>query len=200
MIGRLTGHVVDRGEEEVLIDVRGVGYIVRCGTRTLMRLPAAGEEAVLHIETQWTDSSGARLYGFLSKEDRSAFVLLQSVQGVGPKAALAMLDVLSVRELTAAIARGDRSALARANGVGPKLAQRIVSELKERFSAEADAARGVGATDQSSPRTGDAVAVLLSLGWAESDARRAVERAAARLGDSVPEAALIKTAIQDLGK
>ncbi|MGH6986176.1 MAG: Holliday junction branch migration protein RuvA [Caulobacteraceae bacterium] len=200
MIGRLTGHVVDQGEEDVLIDVRGVGYVVRCGTRTLMRLPASSEEAVLHIETQWTESSGARLYGFLIREDRSAFVLLQSVQGVGPKAALAMLDVLSVRELTAAIARGDRAALARANGVGPKLAQRIVSELKERLSAEADAATCIGATDQSSPRTGDAVAVLLSLGWAESDARRAVERAAARLGDSVPEAALIKTAIQDLGK
>ena len=94
MIGRLRGAVAEVGEEEALIDVMGVGYVVRCGGRTLSRLPALGEEALLHIESQWSESAGLRLYGFGTREDRRAFVLLQAIQGVGPKAAMAVLDVI----------------------------------------------------------------------------------------------------------
>src|SRR4029079_1124620 len=86
MIGRLRGILAEAGEEEALIDVVGVGYVVRCVSRTLGRLPPVGEETLLHIESQWSESAGLRLYGFLSREDRRAFVMLQDIQGVGPKA------------------------------------------------------------------------------------------------------------------
>ncbi|WP_168076848.1 Holliday junction branch migration protein RuvA, partial [Caulobacter sp. SSI4214] len=132
MIGRLRGAVAEVGEEEALIDVMGVGYVVRCGHRTLQRLPALGEETLLHVESQWSESAGLRLYGFLTREDRRAFVLLQAIQGVGPKAAMAVLDVLSPAELASAVAREDKAAVGRANGVGPKLALRIVTELKDK--------------------------------------------------------------------
>ena len=99
------GAVAEVGEEEALIDVMGVGYVVRCGHRTLQRLPALGEETLLHIENQWSESAGLRLYGFATREDRKAFVLLQAIQGVGPKAAMAVLDVLSPAELASAVAR-----------------------------------------------------------------------------------------------
>src|SRR5580698_4190729 len=129
MIGRLRGIVAEVGEEEALIDVGGVGYVVRCGSRTLGRLPAPGDEALLHVETQWSEQIGMRLYGFLTREERMAFVLLQNIQGVGPKAAL---GVLAPGDLAAAVARGDKEAVSRANGVGPKLALRIVTELKDK--------------------------------------------------------------------
>ena len=94
MIGRLRGLVAEVGEEDALIDVGGVGYVVRCGARTLGRLPAPGEETLIHVETQWAEATGTRLYGFLAREERQAFVMLQAIQGVGPKAALGVLDVL----------------------------------------------------------------------------------------------------------
>src|SRR5687768_3796145 len=91
MIGRLRGTVAEVGEEDALIDVMGVGYVVRCGARTLSRLPAVGDEALLHVESQFGEQTGLTLYGFLAREDRRAFVLLRTIQGVGPKAALAVL-------------------------------------------------------------------------------------------------------------
>ena len=132
MIGRLRGILADVGEEDALIDVGGVGYVVRCGSRTLSRLPPVGDETLVHVETQTAEQTGTRLYGFLTREERRAFVLLQSVQGVGPKAALAVLDVLPPPELAAAVAREDKAAVGRAQGIGPKLAQRIVVELKDK--------------------------------------------------------------------
>ena len=94
MIGRLRGMVAEVAEEEALIDVGGVGYLVRCGSRTLGRLPAVGDETVLHIESHWGEQTGAILYGFLDRGERRAFVALRAIQGVGPKAALAVLDGL----------------------------------------------------------------------------------------------------------
>src|SRR5436309_7823366 len=132
MIGRLWGVVAEVGEEEALIDVAGVGYVVRCGSRTLGRLPAVGGAIDLHVETQWSEQTGMTLYGFLARDERRAFVTLKTIQGVGPKAALAVLDVLPPAELSAAAAREDKAAVARAQGVGPKLAQRIVTELKDK--------------------------------------------------------------------
>jgi Holliday junction DNA helicase RuvA len=203
MIGRLRGLVAEVGEEDALIDVGGVGYVVRCGSKTLGRLPAPGDEALLHVETQWSEQIGMRLYGFLTREERQAFVLLQDIQGVGPKAALGVLDVLAPGDLAAAVARGDKEAVARANGVGPKLALRIVTELKDKPIAGATVAAFHASihTPHAPPSpTGEAVAALMSLGIAEPAARRAAEQAALRLGDGAAEPALIKAALQELGR
>jgi hypothetical protein len=129
----------------------GVGYVVRCGSRTLQRLPALGDEALLHIESQWSESAGLRLYGFGTREDRKAFVLLQAIQGVGPKAAMAVLDVLSPAELASAVAREDKAAVGRASGVGPKLALRIVTELKDKPITDGPVFLGAPATARRAP-------------------------------------------------
>ena len=129
MIGRLRGLLLERGEEEALVECAGVGYIVRCGVRTLADLPDLGREVILHIDSQ-TREDGTRLYGFLDKDERQTFIALLGVQGVGPKAALAVLDVLTPAQLAQAVAHEDKTSIGRANGVGPKLAQRIAIELK----------------------------------------------------------------------
>jgi Holliday junction DNA helicase RuvA len=206
VIGRLRGVVAEVAEEDALIDVAGVGYVVRCGARTLGRLPPPGEETLLHVETQWSEAAGPRLYGFLAREERRAFVLLQSIQGVGPKAALGVLDVLPPAELAAAVAREDKAAVARANGVGPKLALRIIVELKDKplslgpVAGEAAGAGRAGPAVAAPTSAGEAVAALMGLGVAEITARRVVDQAVARLGAVAPEAALIKAALQELGR
>ena len=204
MIGRLRGRVAEIGEEEALIDVGGVGYVVRCGARTLSRLPAPGGETVIHVETQWTEAAGMRLYGFLGREERRAFLLLQNIQGVGPKAALGVLDVLSPAELAGAVAREDKAAVGRAQGVGPKLAQRIVTELKDKPISDGPIASAPGAPATRAPpaptAAGDAVAGLMGLGIAEPTARRQVEVAAERLGVGAEASALIKAALRELGR
>ncbi len=200
MIGRLRGLVAEVGEEDALIDVGGVGYVVRCGARTLGRLPAPGEEALIHVETQWAEATGTRLYGFLAREERQAFVMLQAIQGVGPKAALGVLDVLPPAELANAVAREDRAAIGRANGVGPKLAQRIVIELKGK-PLSGPILAGVAPMSTEPPSgPGGAVAALLGLGIPEVSARRVVDQAALRLGEDAGEAALIKAALRELGR
>ena len=202
MIGRLRGVLAEVGEEEALVDVGGVGYLVRCGSRTLSRLPPIGDLVLLHIDSQ-TREDGTRLYGFLSREERQAFVILMGVQGVGPKAALSVLDVLPPGELAAAIARDDKAMVGRAQGVGPKLAQRIVVELKDKpigggdiaaFHAQVSAAAAVPSV------AGEAVAALMGLGTPEAVGRRAVEKALERLGEGAPLAAVVKGALQELGR
>lgn len=202
MIGRLRGAVAESGEEEALIDVGGVGYVVRCGSRTLSRLPPPGEETLLHVESQWSETAGLRLYGFLSREERRAFVLLQAIQGVGPKAALSVLDVLPPAELAGAVAREDKTLVGRAQGVGPKLAQRIVTELKDKPISDGPiaAAPSPSAATAAPSASGEAVAALMGLGVAEAAARRVVEQAAGRLGAGADETALIKAALQELGR
>jgi Holliday junction DNA helicase RuvA len=203
MISHLRGEVAEIGAEEAVIDVGGVGYLVRCGSRTLGRLPPVGEAALLHIESQWSDQIGQRLYGFLDRDERRTFVALQEIQGVGPKAALAVLDVLPPAELAAAAQRGDKALVARANGVGPKLALRIVTELKDKPLADGAAVAafhaGALAPSAASP-AGSAVAALMGLGVAEATARRVVDQAAVRLGEGAAEPALIKAALQELGR
>lgn len=202
MIGRLRGVVAEAAGEDALIDVGGVGYVVRCGARTLTRLPAIGEEAVLHVESQWSESVGPRLYGFLTRDERRVFVLLQSIQGVGSKVALAVLDVLPPQELATAVAREDKALVARANGVGPRLAARILVELKDKIIADGvtlgSQARDVAAAAPTP--AGEAVAALMGLGVAEVAARRVVDLAAARLGEEADEARLIRAALQELGR
>jgi Holliday junction DNA helicase RuvA len=204
MIGRLRGIVAEVGEEEALIDVAGVGYVVRCGARTLSRLPEIGGETVVHVETIWGEQTGQVLYGFLSRDERRAFVTLKTIQGVGPKAALAVLDVLPPAELASAVAREDKAAVARAVGVGPKLAQRIVLELKGKPITEGPVSAFQPQNYAPEPAqvsvSGEAVAALMGLGVAEPNARRVVEQAAARLGEDAAVPALIKAALQELGR
>ena len=203
MIGRLSGSLIEIEGEDALIDVSGVGYLVRCGARTLSRFPAVGDHVILHIESQ-TREDGTRLFGFLSKGDRATFVQLQAIQGVGPKAALSVLDILSPAELAAAVARDDKTAVGRANGVGPKLAQRIVTELKGKplaggFDAGLPPAPGSHAAPAFS-RDGEALAALAGLGISDVSARRAVEAAKARLDPEATLSALIKASLQEVGR
>ena len=205
MIGRLRGVLAEVEADHCLIDCAGVGYVVACGSRTLGRLPAPGDEAVLFIESAWSAENGPRLYGFLTRDERRAFTTLTGIQGVGPKAALSVLDVLPPGELAAAVAREDKAAVARANGVGPKLALRIVTELKGKPLGEASftpSAPGVH-VEVSAPTqslTGEAVSALLGLGVAEINARRAVDQALIRLGEEADLSAVIRAALQELGR
>lgn len=208
MIGRLRGVLAEVGEAECLIDCGGVGYVATCGARTLGRLPAPGDETTLFIHSQWSQDQGPRLYGFLTRDERKVFTLLQTIQGVGPKAALGVLDVLPPAELAAAVAREDKAAVGRANGVGPKLALRIVTELKGKSLTDgvsAPTAPGVHAEAAvAAPPppsvTGEAVAALLGLGIAEVNARRAVDHALIKLGEEAELPLVIRAALQELGR
>lgn len=205
MIGRLRGTVVEVEEGHCLIDCGGVGYVVMCGARTLGRLPAPGDEAILHVESAWSAENGPRLYGFLERGERRAFVTLTGVQGVGPKAALSVLDVLPPGELAGAVAREDKAAVGRANGVGPKLALRIVAELKGKplgdvsFTPSAPGMH-VELAPPAPSLSGEAVAALLGLGIAEVNARRGVDHALMRLGEDAELSAVIRAALQELGR
>ncbi|MDY6924922.1 MAG: Holliday junction branch migration protein RuvA [Pseudomonadota bacterium] len=205
MIGRLRGVLAEVEPDHCLIDCAGVGYVVVCGARTLQRLPAPGDEATLQIESTFNAESGPRLYGFLTRDDRRAFRTLTDIQGVGPKAALSVLDVLPPAELASAVARDDKAAVARANGVGPKLALRIVTELKGKplgdvsFTPSAPGVHAEVAPPVPSV-TGEAVSALLGLGVAEVNARRAVDQALIRLGDAAELSAVIRAALQELGR
>ena len=206
MIGRLRGQLAEVELDHCVIDCGGVGYVAACGARTLSRLPAPGGEAILYVHSQWSEDSGPRLYGFLTRDERKAFTTLLAIQGVGPKAALAVLDVLPPSELAAAVAREDKAAVARANGVGPKLALRIVTELKGKPLGDTSftpSAPGVHSELAAAPVpsiTGEAVAALLGLGIAEVNARRAVEQALEAKGEAAGLSAIIRAALQELGK
>jgi Holliday junction DNA helicase RuvA len=178
MIGKLAGTVDTLAEDHVIIDVHGVGYLVHCPTSTLSRL-SAGTAATLIIDTRVTDET-IRLYGFASVDEREWFRLLQSVQNVGARVGLNVLSALSSRELERAIALGDKAAIGRAQGVGPKLATRIVTELKDK--APSMMLRGRAAETAAAalaPRgpEADAVAALIKLGYSQSQAAEAVSRA-----------------------
>ncbi|HRK25618.1 MAG TPA: Holliday junction branch migration protein RuvA, partial [Beijerinckiaceae bacterium] len=134
MIGKLKGVIDSYGEDFVILDVHGVGYVVYASTRTLQHLPPVGEAAVLAIETQVREDA-IRLFGFAADAERDWFRLLQTVQGVGSKVALAILSILKPNELATAIATSDKGMIGRASGVGPKLAARIVAELKDKAPA-----------------------------------------------------------------
>ncbi len=203
MIGRLRGVLAEVETDHALLDVAGVGYIVRMGSHALGRLPAVGAELQLHIESR-TAEDGTTLYGFALRDERAAFNALTAIQGVGPKAAMGVLDVLPPAELAAAVARDDKAAVGRAQGVGPKLALRIVTELKGKplGGGLVGHAAPISAPAASPPPTasGEAVAALMGLGLAEPLARRAVETAAARLGPDPDLAALIKAALQETAR
>jgi len=205
VIGRLKGIVAEVDLDHCIIDCGGVGYVATCGSRTLSRL-APNAEATVYIHSQWSEDQGPRLYGFFSRDERKAFTTLLAIQGVGPKAALAVLDVLPPSELANAVAREDKAAVARANGVGPKLALRIVTELKGKplgdttFTPTAGGVHSEVAAAPVPSITGEAVAALLGLGIAELNARRAVEVALEAKGEEAGLSAIIRAALQELGK
>ena len=209
MIGRLKGLVAAVGEEAALIDVGGVGYEVHAHARLLSRL-APGEAATLAIETHVREDL-IRLYGFENEAERQAFRLLQIVQGVGARHALSVLDVLPPSDLYDAVAAEDVTAIARAHGVGKKLAQRIATELASRLGALAGAASAnpfrPGAKTSAPAETArepgaaakaDAVSALANLGYDGIDARRAVAAAAESAGGDADVGALIKRALKEL--
>jgi Holliday junction DNA helicase RuvA len=205
MIGLLRGVVAAIGEDAALIDINGVGYVVAAGTRALARL-SVGEAATLHIETQVREDS-IRLFGFLSEEERGWFVQLQTVQGVGAKVALAILDGLAPSQIADSIAVGDKAAFSRANGVGPKLAQRIVTELAGKAPPRGFLAHGALSDVISAPSApvaapsgarGDAVSALLNLGLDRETAARAVAAAAKALGPEAVSKDLIRAALKEV--
>jgi Holliday junction DNA helicase RuvA len=198
MIAKLTGMVDSIGEDWVVIDVNGVGYLVFCGAKTLSRLPRAGDAARLFIETHVREDH-IHLYGFADEEERSWFRLLQTVQGVGSKVALAILSTLSANELSQAIASGDKAMLSRPAGVGPKLAARLAVELKDK----AIAVSPVGSFVAAAPAGGaaeDAISALVNLGYRRAEAQTAVAKAASSLGDDAKTPALIRAGLQELGR
>jgi holliday junction DNA helicase RuvA len=204
MIGKLKGLVDSISEDALIVDVNGVGYVVAASARTLRNLPAIGEAATLHIETQVREDS-IRLFGFLLEAERDWFHLLQSVQGVGAKVALAILGILSTAELNQAIALQDKAMVARAPGVGPKLAARIVAELKDKGPAPGIADLGgaiAGAAPAGALGRGaqDAVLALVNLGYSQPQAALAVARGVASLGADAQTAALIRLGLKELAQ
>lgn len=203
MIGKLKGVVDSYGEDFVILDVHGVGYVVQCSARTLQKLPAAGEAASLAIETQVREDA-IRLFGFTSDAERDWFRLLQSVQGVGAKVALAILSILAPGELAAAIATQDKAMVARSSGVGPKLAARIVAELKDKAPAfgavDPVVARLAGEDEaKSAPRpVQDAISALVNLGYGRPQAAAAIAASVKAMGEDADAGALIRRGLKEL--
>ncbi|HVP83372.1 MAG TPA: Holliday junction branch migration protein RuvA [Rhizomicrobium sp.] len=198
MIGKLTGIVDSLGEDHAILDVNGVGYLVNCPSSTLSKL-AAGNTASLMIETRVTDET-IKLYGFSSNEEREWFRLLQTVQNVGARVALNVLSALSPRDLERALALGDKAAIGRAQGVGPKLALRIVTELKDKAPAMMLRGHGDETVAHAAPRgpEADAVAALIGLGYSPSQASETVARVAHESG-ALPVEALIRESLRRMG-
>jgi Holliday junction DNA helicase RuvA len=195
MIAKLRGLLDGVSADHAVIDVNGVGYLVFASTRTLSSLGGAGGEVVLHTVMQVSDDD-IRLIGFASGEERDWFTLLRSVQGVGAKVALAILSALSVDDLHRAVAAGDSAMIARANGVGPKLAQRIAHELKDKAGGVALGPGGGGAPAAPGSLGADAVSALANLGFRPAEAAAAVARAEAELGPGATLDALVRTALK----
>ena len=196
MIAKLKGLLDETGADWAVIDVAGVGYLVHCSSKTLAALGETGEACTVYTDLQVSEND-MRLLGFAEAAERDWFRLLTQVQGVGSKVALAILSALSTGELQAACAQGDAAMVARANGVGPKLAGRIVNELKDK----AGALPGGGMTSFATgvPMGGasaDAISALENLGFKPATAARAVALAQGELGEGASEGDLIRVALK----
>lgn len=206
MIAKLSGLLDSIREGQAVIDVNGVGYLVFCSSRTLGLLPARGQPVSLQIETHVREDH-IHLYGFGNDAERDWFKLLTTVQGVGAKVALSILGTLAPLELAQAIVAGDRATVSRAEGVGPKLAQRIVTELKDKAGiiglqasvqsqAPATAANGSAAIEG---ELADAVSALVNLGYRRVEAFSAVTTASRKLGADAAVGDLIRAGLKELG-
>lgn len=204
MIGKLKGTVDGISDDHVLVDVHGVGYLVQASSRTLQGL-SNGEAVTLLIETQVREDA-IRLFGFVTEAEREWFRLLQTVQGVGSKVALAILSVLSGGEIATAIGTQDKAMIARAPGVGPKLAQRIVVELKDKSPAMSGFDAGVASlansvADRAAPKpVADAISALANLGYPQAQAMTAIAAAVRTLGDGAETSALIRQGLKEMSK
>jgi len=197
MIARLTGTLAESAGDHAVIDVAGVGYLVQASTRTLSAIGPVGGQVMLFTEMQVREDA-ITLFGFGSAGERDWFRLLTSVQGVGGRVALAILSALAPDELTRAIAGGDKAMIARANGVGPKLAQRIAMELRDKVGAIELSPVGIAA-----PKGGaaaDAVSALANLGFRPAEANAAVAAAVAELGEAASLDALVRLALRKAAK
>jgi holliday junction DNA helicase RuvA len=204
MIGKLTGRLDEVATSTLIVDVNGVGYEVTCAARTLAGLPAVGEIVTLAIDTHMRDDA-IRLYGFASEHERAWFRALQTVQGVGAKVALAVLGTLTAEDLANAVALQDKNQVARAPGVGPKVAARIVAELKDKMPSLAPAIRpGAGAAPIATIPEGmsarDAVSALTNLGYGHAQAAAAVSLAIGKAGREARTEELIRLGLRELAQ
>ncbi|MBN9033072.1 MAG: Holliday junction branch migration protein RuvA [Rhizobiales bacterium] len=205
MIGKLKGTIEEIGDDYVLVDVHGVCYVAHCSNRSLSRLGSVGEAVVLFIET-YVREDQLKLFGFLSGLEREWFNLLQSVQGVGSKVALAILSTLTPSELANAIALQDKASVARAPGVGPKVATRIVTELKNKAPAfGGEAAQNIGLKQElgegvAPAPVADAVSALTNLGYSRDQAANAVAAALKTAGEGADSAKLIRLGLKELSR
>lgn len=197
MIAKLKGILESAAADHAVIDVQGVGYLVSASSRTLDALGPVGGDVTIHTEMLVGDDF-IRLIGFASASERDWFRLLGSVQGVGSKVALALLSTLETAELQTAIAAGDAAMVARAPGVGPKLASRIVNELKDKVGGIAIASGGVAPV--AGGASSDAVSALLNLGFKPAEASAAVAAAQSELGADAGLDALVRTALKKAAK
>lgn len=201
MIAMLRGVLDSASEDSAIIDVGGVGYLIFCSRRTLDAMPSAGAAVRVYVETHVREDH-INLYGFLQAEERSWFRLLTTVQGVGARVALSILTALPPDQLLGAIVSQDKSQISRANGVGPKLAVRIVTELKDKVSGiaiSAPAAIVVGGAVNGAPNE-EAVSALVNLGFSRSEAFGAVARAGQSLGDAAAVNDLIRSGLKELAQ
>ena len=205
MIGKLKGLIESYGQDSVIVDVNGVGYEVHCSARTLQELPGVGQPATLSIETHVREDQ-IRLFGFITEIEREWFGLLQTVQGVGAKVALSVLGTLKASELASAIAMRDKAMVARAPGVGPKVAERIVTELKDKAPAYTNVdpalVRLSGALDDKrapAPVT-DAVSALVNLGYGQAQAAAAIAAATRHAGEGAEATTLIRLGLKELAR
>jgi Holliday junction DNA helicase RuvA len=205
VIGKLKGLIDAYGEDHVLLDVQGVGYLVHCSSRTLQALPPAGEAASLFIETIVREDM-IRLFGFASALEKDWFNILLGVQGVGQKVALAILSTLKPGELATAIATKDKAAIARTSGVGPKLAERICVELKDKAPAfgafDPAVVKLAGEVDEGRVKgpLKDAISALVNLGYGQPQAAAAIAAASKSLGEGAETGALIRQGLRELAK
>ncbi|MFO1034359.1 MAG: Holliday junction branch migration protein RuvA [Hyphomicrobiales bacterium] len=202
MIGKLKGRIDSLGEDWVMLEVGGVCYVASASGKTLAALPAVGEFAELHTE-MLVSQDNIRLIGFASTLEKEWFKLLQSVQGVGARVALSILSILAPGELASAIALQDKAMIGRANGVGKKLAERIVLELKDKAPAYTAADVGLSqvAAELAAPKSSavtDAVSALVNLGYGQSQAAQAVSAALKKAGDDQPAEKLIRLALKEM--
>ena len=205
MIAKLKGIIDSYGEDFVVVDVNGVGYLVHCSARTLQSLPAQGEAVTLAIET-YVREDQIRLFGFQSDVEREWFRLLQTVQGVGARVALAVLGTLKPSDLANAVAMRDKAMVARTPGVGPKVAERIVTELKDKAPAFTDIDPAVirlsGAVEEKrAPQpVADAVSALVNLGYGQPQAAAAIAAATRSAGEGADAARLIRLGLKELSR
>jgi len=202
MISKLTGVIDSVDEDSTVVDVNGVGYQVFCSRRTLDKLPARGGNASVLVETTVREDRIV-LYGFSDRIERDWYRLLTTVQGVGAKVALSILSTLSPNEIAQAIAAQDKAMVSRADGVGPKLAMRLVNELKDRIAdlaapVSVAAPAGAAAGGGEAGGTGDAVSALVNLGYGRTEAFGAVARASAKLGADAKVEALVRAGLKEL--